>query len=311
MKRAKMSEIILCRGLPASGKSTWAKEKLAELRAGGVFATRVCRDDIRLACFGDTFPGYEAEESITKMRDAMIRATLERGGTVIVDECLIRPKYIKALVAIANDFGATKTLEDFTHVTAETCFKQNEGRPGEVPAEVIIRMAQTLKSNKNVDALLAEDNSTAAKFPKVIQDPDKYNAIVVDIDGTLAHMNDRSPYDWSKVGEDSLDDTIAELIRSQKEYHAGFKEVILLSGRDGSSRELTEKWLSDHSVDYDQLFMRAPGDQRKDDLVKYELFIEHILPNYYVEFVLDDRDQVVKMWREIGLKCFQVAEGNF
>jgi hypothetical protein len=45
--------------------------------------------------------------------------------------------------------------------------------------------------------------------------------------------------------------------------------------------------------------------------VKRELFEKHVLPNYYVEFILDDRQQVVDEWRRMGLTCFQVAPGDF
>lgn len=85
-----------------------------------------------------------------------------------------------------------------------------------------------------------------------------------------------------------------------------------MSGRDGISRELTEKWLEGKDIPYRALFMRAEGDQRKDSIVKKELFDEHVRNNYYVRGVFDDRDQVVSMWRkELGLTCFQVNYGDF
>jgi hypothetical protein len=57
--------------------------------------------------------------------------------------------------------------------------------------------------------------------------------------------------------------------------------------------------------------MRPENDMRKDSVVKSELFWEHVAPNYNVQFVLDDRDQVVDFWRSIGLVCWQVAPGDF
>jgi hypothetical protein len=59
------------------------------------------------------------------------------------------------------------------------------------------------------------------------------------------------------------------------------------------------------------VFMRATGDQRKDSIIKQELFDRHILGKYNIKFVLDDRNQVVNMWRSLGLTVFQVAEGDF
>jgi uncharacterized HAD superfamily protein len=120
-------------------------------------------------------------------------------------------------------------------------------------------------------------------------------------------MAGRSPYDWSRVGEDTLDETIARLI----DRHSDKYKIILLSGRKSEARDITLDWLKRHNIYYDDLFMRATGDDRKDDIVKRELFDAHIRDNYQVEFVLDDRDRVVAMWRGLGLKVLQVAEGDF
>lgn len=136
----------------------------------------------------------------------------------------------------------------------------------------------------------------------------KPDAIICDIDGTLAHRKDRSPYDYSRVREDDVDVDIRDLIYVH--YIAG-TTIILLSGREDSCEEDTQQWLQDNLVPHHELFMRDSGDYRKDSIVKRELFDQHIRDNYRVRFVLDDRDQVVQMWRDLGLKCFQVAEGAF
>jgi hypothetical protein len=57
--------------------------------------------------------------------------------------------------------------------------------------------------------------------------------------------------------------------------------------------------------------MREAGDSRKDSIVKQELYERHIKPSYDVFVVLDDRNQVVDMWRSLGLVCLQVAPGDF
>jgi len=132
----------------------------------------------------------------------------------------------------------------------------------------------------------------------------KPTAIMVDIDGTLAHMDGRSPYDYSKVSEDLFDDVIADITRK-------YKNVVVMSGRPEDCREDTENWLHKHAVRFNQLLMRTSGDNREDSIIKLELFKEHVEPKYQILFVLDDRNRVVKMWRDNGLKCLQVAEGDF
>ncbi len=133
----------------------------------------------------------------------------------------------------------------------------------------------------------------------------KPTAIMVDIDGTLAHMNGRrSPYNWQAVGQDDVDEVVVRLTRY-------YKHVIVMSGRDEVCRPETEKWLRKHGIRYDKLVMRPTADNRPDEVVKWELYQLHVEPDFKIEFVLDDRNKVVKMWRDHGLKCLQVAEGDF
>ena len=152
-------------------------------------------------------------------------------------------------------------------------------------------------------------NRYLRKEPEKIQYiQDKPYAIIVDLDGTLAHMKTRGPFDFMKCDEDVVDNNIKELISfyKNKNYH-----IILLSGRDSICRKKTEIWLANNDINYDYLYMRKQDDCRKDSIIKKELYDEYIKGNFNIKFVLDDRDQVVNMWREIGLTCYQVAEGSF
>lgn len=133
-------------------------------------------------------------------------------------------------------------------------------------------------------------------------------AIICDIDGTLAHMHDRSPYDPSLYHTDTVDETIREIV--SRYFNDGIK-VILCSGRDDTYRGVTQDWLHKHGVQYHALHMRPAGDKTNDALVKKALYEQHIKPNYEVLFVLDDRNRVVRMWRDEGLKVLQVADGDF
>lgn len=140
----------------------------------------------------------------------------------------------------------------------------------------------------------------------------KKSAIIVDLDGTLAIHNGRRPYEYHKCDTDLPNAPVVALVRAMD---CRVDEIIFLSGREDSCYDLTRAWICKHvsplHVD-SPLFMRATGDYRKDALVKREIYEEQIAPEYDVLFVLDDRDQVVNMWREkLGLTCLQVAPGNF
>lgn len=139
----------------------------------------------------------------------------------------------------------------------------------------------------------------------------KQSVIICDLDGTAALPLARSPYDYSKVMTDEPNDPIRTLLYVMHKH--GFP-IIYVSGRPGSlqCRKLSLAWLARHSFPRGEiLLMRPEGDTRRDNIVKQELYEQHIKPVYNVLLVLDDRDRVVAMWREQGLTCLQVNYGDF
>jgi hypothetical protein len=87
--------------------------------------------------------------------------------------------------------------------------------------------------------------------------------------------------------------------------------VVFCSGREDTARAETALWIAENVEVPGELWMRAAGDRRRDSIVKRELFDVHIRNRYAVRYVLDDRQQVVDMWRSLGLTCMQVARGDF
>jgi hypothetical protein len=144
-------------------------------------------------------------------------------------------------------------------------------------------------------------------------------AIIVDLDGTLCDCAHRRPFlaevkpDWRSFNESMREDTLNIWCRdlAHNMRVAGFK-VLLMSGRGEEYREITEDWLVHHEIEYDALFMRKASDSRQDRIVKKELFYTHVKDRYEISFVVDDRKQVVDMWRnELGLVCLHCAEGDY
>jgi len=142
-----------------------------------------------------------------------------------------------------------------------------------------------------------------------IQDPALPRAIICDLDGTLALMHNRDPYDATHCDKDALNEPVAKVLRNF--YDSGY-QILLVSGREECFYEPTVRFLEKHAIAYHQLWMRNTKDFRKDALIKREIFDTEISGKYYIEFVLDDRNQVVDMWRkELQLPCFQVRYGSF
>jgi hypothetical protein len=139
-------------------------------------------------------------------------------------------------------------------------------------------------------------------------------AIIVDLDGTLAssewrvHHLQRRPKDWSTffagMGRDAPVPWVGELLRAD---HGGVTRLIV-TGRPADYREVCELWLAEHELPYDELLMRPEGDRRPDTEVKREIFRRDIEPRYEVSLVVDDRPQVVEMWRALGLHVIQPTD---
>jgi hypothetical protein len=153
---------------------------------------------------------------------------------------------------------------------------------------------------------------TRSAFLQLSQDPLLPQAVIVDIDGTVATMNQRKLYEWYKVDTDSPNKPVIGLVEDLSRLG---NTIIFLSGRDQSCEDKTRAWLNKElQLNWNNtlLFMRKKGDMRKDTIIKRELFEREILGKYFVRFVLDDRDSVVALWRkEIGLVCLQVDYGDF
>lgn len=280
-----MPTLIMTKGLPASGKTTWAKQQTAK---------RVNKDDLR-AMIDNGKWSKENEKLIILARDRLIALFVESGYDVIVDDTNLHPKHEQNLRLLADREGAEFDIKDFTDVPLETCLERDRKRPNYVGEKVIKDMYnQFLKPKQDV-----------AQYER---SPFLRDAILCDIDGTLAHMNGRSPYDWSRVTEDLVDDIVANTLSLEASTGT---PIVLMSGRDGICRQDTIKWLVKHDIPYDELWMRAPGDTRKDAIIKRELFDQYVRGRYNVKYVLDDRNQVVEMWRSMGLKVLQVEEGDF
>jgi predicted kinase len=286
--------LIMTKGLPASGKTTWAKEQVAKDPKN---IKRINKDDLRVMLHASVW-SKSLENDIIETRDLLICFWLSQDKTVIVDDTNIQPAHEPRLRDLAEMHESEFKIQDFTDVPLNVCLKRDSERANFVGEKVIKTMFNTYLRNKG----------HVVQYQPIEQNPDLADAIIVDIDGTLAHMNGRSPYDYSKVDTDIVDPIVSEMVRR---YHSDGLYVVICSGREDACREVTEKWLADNNIPYNAILMRTTGDHRKDAIVKRELYEANIKPHYNVKFVLDDRDQVVKMWREVGLKVLQVAEGDF
>lgn len=289
-------KIIVLQGIPASGKSTWSKEFVK----GKEDWVRVCRDDIRSMRGDYWIPSQES--FIDKMEQYAIESALKSGYNVVIDATNFNPKTVAKWMELAQINDTDFDIKRFDIVLDEA-IRRDSLRERPVGAKVIKDFYHKYVSSKEI--------KTDTRFI-LEQNKDLPKCIIVDIDGTLALINGRNPYDDSLVYTDRVNKQVAEIVRKKCiEYSDTFNHIMIVSGRQDSCKEVTSRWLSDNNIPFDYLLMRKTGDTRKDSIIKQELYEEHIKDKYFVEFVLDDRDQTVQMWREQGLLCLQVYYGNF
>ena len=308
--------MVILQGLPGSGKSTWAKEFIAEFPMGAV--VRINNDDLAEGVFGDKWRGLDTKSGrerrarmLAQVRKDMVRSLLSdpEVNILIVDNTNLRPSAIREVAHIAAQMGAIIILKrHFLSIPVEECIRRDAERPRSVGAKVIEDMAKMLPTAKRFQL---DDYPDVQPYDNDAHLPHAY---IFDIDGTLALMNGRGPYDYSKVHTDLPNVSVRDLLLRTSENFDRPK-VIIMSGRDDNCREETMEWL-DRVIFFDmpeyELFMRKTGDKRPDWIVKHELFQEHVAGKYFIEGVFDDRDSVVYLWRnQLKLPTFQVADGAF
>ena len=305
-------KLTITRGYSGSGKSTWARGQQDK----DTNVVLVSRDDIRRDYLGYTFKtktDRETEQFVTQIEQATVRLGLTAGKHVVVHDTNLVLRFAREWAALAQQEGAEFHVADFM-VDKYICLAQNEQRPfaEQVPAQVIHDQAKRwpYQQWQEVTPKPREHTDPPARF-----EPDESlpPAILVDLDGTLCIKGDRDIYDASLCHLDTLDETVNTIVELM---WADDCDVIFMSGRGEEHRVQTEQWLHDngwmkHLNGVHGPFMRPEGDRRPDFKVKADLFEEHVRGRFNIKFALDDRDQIVDLWRGMGIKTLQVDFGNF
>lgn len=301
------AEILV--GVSGSGKSTYVREYLSSY-------FQIERDQIREFVLNQKLPNidikkenlwahwqFKWETDVDGIRNRLIEDSAILGVDVVFSDTNLSKTKREAFVEKLEKLGYEVTVNIIgKNLTLEQLWKRDLNRKNSVGQSVIADQYQRFRQEFPVYEL--KDVS------------DKPEAVIFDVDGTLAHMEGvRGAFDWDKVDLDAPDYTVISSLIAQ--YLLG-RHIIIMSGRDSVCRQKTLNWLNANIeevaekmlvfVDYDgiikdtNLFMRPEGSMESDVKVKRDLFMQHVDGKYNIVAVFDDRPKVCRGWYDLGLK---------
>lgn len=301
-----MKQFIMTQGLPGSGKTTWGNEVVEQARLRGTTFVVVNKDDIRSELGGWS---KEREPHVVTLRDQKLVAALEAGHSVISTDTNFNRAHKIAFERLARQHNAAFSVKKFP-TPVEECIRRDALRADSdrVGRSVIEGMVKQFRLD--TDPTWYGEDPTLTVLPYV-RTPGLPSIVMSDLDGTLALWDakgHRGPYNAELCELDDPNPPVLATLHAMADH--GYR-IVYMSARDEQFRQQTLRWLRNIHAPEGPLFMRPDGDTRKDWVVKSELFEQFIRGRFNVEFVLDDRNQVVDFWRRLGLTVFQVAPGDF
>lgn len=301
-------KLILCRGIQGSGKSYFARSWVLEDPDNRV---RFNNDDIRNMLGKYWVPSREKLVTTIKM-NFLIQAT-NFGYNIIIDNMNLNPKEIGFYKEFINSYnkgehGVQYEIEfkDFW-TPVDECIRRDKMRPNPIGEEVI---KQTWKRYRS---FILQEQIKQLKERKLKQNDLKPKAIVLDMDATLCLNTTGRPFYGEGAAEGMLNDEpipeICELVRNLQKVRD--YAIIIISGREDTPeiRKATETWLHNQDIWPTEVLLRSIGDYSNGEVVKKNL-IDYVLSNYNVQFIIDDNNRCVKMYRDMGLTVLQPNEGS-
>jgi len=296
-------ELLLTRGIPGSGKSTWARRWVMEDPENRV---RVNRDDIREELYGKEYHGNQTPENenrVTSYEHNRIKAALSNGKSVVSDNMHLNPRFTRDFYKMAKEAGVPIRNKDFP-ISLDEALRRNAARDRVVPADVIRKIySQNLGPNGEFHHF---DGSYAVKpFVKPLV---RRQGVIFDMDGTLTNVSHVRHFVRGKYRNFDMFHRSSvfcppnqEVVDMAFDTHDKNLAVIIVTARSEPYREVTQKWLDERNIPYENIYMRPEGDQRQDAIVKAEI-LQDILVDYDVVHCVDDNVNVKKVWAEAGIR---------
>lgn len=301
-----MQHVIMTKGLQASGKSTWAKSEVR--RSAGTFK-RINKDDLRMMV--DNEWSAAKEKFILKARDVLLVEALKQGFNVIIDDTNLDHKHWKDVNALLMKLDIDVTLrEQCFHVDLDEAIKRDAARQNPV-GEAAIRntwnryiKGKTGVMQPKMEVMYARKHHSALQ-----QDQTLEKAIICDLDGTLAIMGDRSPYDASKC--DEKDYPNKPVVETVKLFHKAGYKIIFVSGRDEKDRAPTERFIIQHCPDLSATFIRNEMNRLNEqyrEAPSEEIDLQSMLLNEQLSKISDQSKAILLMRKNKDMRSDTIVK---
>lgn len=312
-----MNEIKILVGVSGSGKSTWSSEFIKN-NSNWV---RVNRDDIRKQLVGILNQDYykrkdlnSLEKQVTFILEQNIRHLLSHNYNIIIDNTHLKESYIND---IYKEFGhLAKISVKVFNTPLEECKSRVVKRETKQSfwdklfgRKVNFDTSYIDKQFKDLSNLLKKYNTGDFSLPVLNHEYKSADnlpkCIIIDLDGTLCLYGDKNPYDRD-FENDICNPVVKKIMDSCSD------NIIFFSGRNDKFKNQTIEFLEKHfSKDFKyQLFMRNTKDNRNDVIVKEEMFNNYIRDKYQVEFAIDDRLRILRLWNKLGITTINMNQLN-
>lgn len=342
MPESSNPQLIITHGLPVSGKSMWAEEEVARIRAANGNATRINRDDIRTHLFGEDYHQKdptkkemkEAEQQVSYVQDTLTDEFLAKGYTVINDDTNLNQAFLSEKKEIADKHGIPLGQEHFD-VPVDECKRRNRVRAEHggrfVPEEVIDKMADKAygKDGRIKEFRIGEKTAYAydrsgvagedeiAAYEKRQQDKlgtPRGGAVFLDLDGSAVDVREiadkymagkkKNYHAFHHASEHSpANDDVISIV---DEAHQQGIPIVISTARGSEYAKPTIAWLEAHNIPATRLFMRKAGDFRKDYEVKPEFIGDAEKDGVFPLFAIEDNPGAIEGWKDAGVPVVEV-----
>ena len=305
----KEHKLILVEGISGSGKTYWAKQWVEE---DPVHRVRLNYDDIR--CMLGSYWVPEREPLMKEIFKYALATSMYMGYDIVIDNMSnLNPKHKEEYNDLVADHNESypeniyKIEYKLINTPVEECIKRDALRPIPIGEKVIKQQWRKYRDYiicKSVKEMLDKQPEVDNNLP---------HCIIVDMDATLCFNTSQRPFFGPNAANLMIHDipnqSIIDLVRAYCDIMDC--ELVVITGRDESCREVTLEWLDNNYLYPNLLLMRPINDYSSGENMKKSLYEQHIKGKYNVNFVIEDSSKVVKMYRDLGLIVLQPNEGKF